>query len=238
MASGGRFATTRWSLVLAAADSNTLSAEALSDLCELYWSPVYGFVRRRGYSPDAAADLTQEFFARLIEKRTLGVATPERGRFRGFLCTSVRNFLSNERERAATVKRGGRQAHVSIEWDQAERQFQLEPSTDVTPESLFDRQWALVLLDRAMSRLGDEYGAQGRRDQFVALRPYLTGDSDGLGYRDAAEQLHTSEGALKVAVHRMRRRFRDTLLDEIAQTVDSADEVESELGHLFATLRE
>ena len=126
---------------------------------------------------------------------------------------------------------------MSLEWEQAERQFQLDPATDATPERLFDRQWALVLLERAMTRLTEEYTAQGKRDHMDALKPYLTGDADGVGYRDAAARLDTSEGALKVAVHRMRRRFRATLLDEIAQTVSSPDDVDAELGHLFASVR-
>ncbi len=233
----GRFATTRWSLVLAAGDEAGTSADALATLCELYWPPVYSIIRRQGYSVDDARDLTQTFFARVLEKAYFSAADPARGRFRSFLSTSVRHFLSNERDRVATQKRGGRSRHLSIEWEQAEQQFQHEPRTKLTPERLFDHQWGIVLLTRVLARLGDEYAAQGRQAQFDTLKPYLTGDAEGTGYKEAAARLGTSEGALKVAVHRMRRRFRDTLLDEIAETVSSQEEVEAELRHLFASLQ-
>lgn len=213
------------------------SAEALSELCGIYWSPVYSVVRRQVRSVDDARDLTQEFFARVIEKGTFASADKDRGRFRSFLCASVRNFLSNERDRQFANKRGGRTPHLSIDWEQAEHHFHNEPSTDVTPDTLFDRQWALVLLERVMARLSNEYGEQGKRAQFDALKPYLMGEGPATGYRDAAAALGTSEGALKVAVHRLRKRFRDTLVDEITDTVSSADEVDAELQHLLASLQ-
>jgi len=234
--SGSRFATTRWSLVLAAGEGGD-STEALAHLCELYWSPVYALIRRQGYSVDDACDLAQEFFARVLEKHYFRAADPERGRFRAFLCTSVRHFLSNERDRLSAQKRGGGQRHLSIEWEQAESQFQHEPRTELTPERQFDHQWAIVLLDRVLARLAQEHESQGKRAQFDALRPFLVGDTDGGGYRAAAERLGTSEGALKVAIHRMRRRFKTALLDEIAETVSSPDEVDAELRHLFASLQ-
>jgi RNA polymerase sigma factor (sigma-70 family) len=233
-----RFATTRWSLVLAAGGNGVgASTEALASLCELYWSPVYAIVRRQGYSVDDARDLTQEFFTRVLEKRYFSAADPDRGRFRAFLSTSVRHFLSNERDRNATQKRGRGVAHLSIEWESAEHRFQHEPRTELTPERLFDHQWSIVLLERVLSRLTEEYAVQGKRAQFDALKPYLTGDAADTGYKAAAEALNTSEGALKVAVHRLRRRFRDTLLDEIAETVSSPEQVDSEVRHLFSSLQ-
>src|SRR5712691_11024421 len=154
----GRFATTRWSLVLAAGEqSNARSAEALASLCEMYWYPVYAFIRRQGYRPEDGADLTQEFFARVLEKNYFHDADPARGRFRGFLCASVRHFLSNERDRARTLKRGGKRPPISLDVQTAEGRYQLEPKDDLTPEKLFDRRWALILLDRVLTRVGREY---------------------------------------------------------------------------------
>jgi DNA-directed RNA polymerase specialized sigma24 family protein len=176
--------------------------------------------------------LTQEFFAQVLEKAFFTAANPERGRFRSFLSTSVRHFLSNERDRARAVKRGGGQTPLSIEWEAAEQRFQIEPSHELTPERLFDYRWALVLLDRVLSRLREEHAAHGKVDLFDQLKGFLNGDSEGVAYRDAAASLGMTEGALKVAVHRLRRRFRDTLLEEIAETVSSQDEVEAELQHL------
>jgi RNA polymerase sigma-70 factor (ECF subfamily) len=220
--------------VLAARGPNTgPSADALASLCEIYWAPVYGFIRRQGHNTDEARDLTQEFFAKVLEKDYFSAADPGRGRFRAFLSVSIRHFLSNERDRARAQKRGGRQIPVSLEWQAAEKQFQFEPRHDVTPERLFDYEWGLVLLERVLRRLHDEHAAVGRQEQFDRLKGFLTGDSEGTSYRDAAAALGTSEGALKVAIHRLRRRFRDTLMDEIAETVSSPEQVEAELQHLL-----
>lgn len=236
--SPGRFATTRWSLVLAAGgEGDTAPGNALASLCELYWSPVYSLIRRQGYSVDDACDLAQGFFTCVIEKHYFRAADPDRGRFRAFLSSAVRHFLSNERERLSAQKRGGGARHLSIEWERAEERFQNEPRTELTPERLFDHQWGIVLLDQALSRLAEEYAAQDKTTQFDALKRYLTGDDDGTGYREAAAALHTSEGALKVAVHRMRRRFRDALLDQIAETVTTPEELDAEVRHLFASLQ-
>ena len=224
-------------MLAAGGDGAPTSADALATLCELYWSPVYSIIRRQGYSVDDARDLTQAFFARVLENAYFSAADPDRGRFRAFLSTSVRHFLSNERDRLATQKRGGGARHLSLEWEQAEQHFQNEPRSEMTPERLFDHQWAMVLLARVLARIGEEYAAQGKQAQFDALKPYLTGDADGAGYKEVAARLGTSDGALKVAVHRLRRRFRDTLLDEIAETVSSQEEVDAELRHLFASLQ-
>jgi len=228
------FATTRWSLVVRAGAGVSVpgSDEALASLCEAYWYPLYAFLRARGYGPDDAQDLTQSFFARMLEKHFVRQADPAKGRFRSFLLASLKNFAANERDRDIAQKRGGGTPVLSLEFEGAEGRFQLEPPTDETPDTIFDRQWALALLDRVMLRLSALAG-KGRKDaQFQTLKTYLTGDAPQLSYAEAASRLGMSEGAVKVAVHRLRRQFRDLLRDEIAQTVSSPDEIEDELRHL------
>jgi RNA polymerase sigma-70 factor (ECF subfamily) len=228
-----RFATTRWSLVLAAGrEEEGRSAAALSDLCELYWYPVYAFVRRQGYSADEAADLTQEFFTRVLEKSYFQSADPARGRFRAFLCASVRHFLSNERDRMRTLKRGGGRVPISLEVETAEGRYRLEGRDDLTPEKLFDRRWALMLLDRALTRVRDDHVARGKGELFDRLKGFLTGDSAGIQYREIAAATGMSEGAVKVAVHRLRRHFRDALVEEIAETVSDPAEIDAEIAYL------
>lgn len=230
----GRFLTTRWSLVLAAGEQpNPRSADALARLCEMYWYPVYAFIRRQGCRPDESADLTQAFFARVLEKQYFRDADRTRGRFRAFLCASIRHFLSNERDRSRTLKRGGAQPPISLDVHTAEGAYQLEPRDDLTPEKLFDRRWALVLLERVLSRLRDDQVAAGKGALFDALKGFLTGDSAPRTYADVANQLGTTEGAIKVAVHRLRRLFRDTLVDEIAETVSGPEEIDAEITHLL-----
>jgi RNA polymerase sigma factor (sigma-70 family) len=236
---GGRhFATTRWSFVLAAgADTSSPGVqEALASLCETYWYPLYAFLRSRGYKPDDAQDLTQAFFARLLEKHAVRQADPARGRFRSFLLASLKNFTANERDREIARKRGGGVPIVSLEIETAEGRFQMEPPSDETPERVFDRRWALTLLDRVMSRLKAETGRSGKPSQFDRLKPYLTGDQPQLSYAQTASGLGMSEGAVKVAVHRLRKRFRDLVRDEIAQTVSSQEEIEDELRHLWSSV--
>jgi RNA polymerase sigma factor (sigma-70 family) len=230
----GRFATTRWSLVLAAGrQSSERSRAALATLCETYWYPVYAFIRRQGYDVDDAHDLTQGFFARVLEKNYFGDADRARGRFRAFLWTSVRHFLSNERDRDRTLKRGGGQTIVPLEIDTAEGKYQLEPRDELTPEKVFDRRWALVLLDNVLSRLRDRQRAAGKRDTFDHLKGFLTGDSDGVSYQQAAAAAGMTEGAVKVAVHRLRRQFRDALIAEIAETVADPADIDGEIAHLL-----
>jgi RNA polymerase sigma-70 factor (ECF subfamily) len=235
----GRFATTRWSLVLAAGQqTNVRSTEALTSLCEMYWYPVYAFIRRRGYQAEDSADLTQEFFARVLQKNYFHDADQARGRFRAFLCASIRHFLSNERDRARTQKRGGNQATTSLEVVTAEGRYQLEPRDDLTPEKLFDRRWALILLERTLTRLRDEHVMAGKVELFEHLKGSLTGDNAAVPYRDVAKALGMTEGAVKVAVHRLRRRFRDTLVEEIAETVSDPADIDAEIGYLLRAVSE
>ena len=233
-----RFATTRWSLVLAAsADTSSAAADqALTTLCETYWYPLYASLRGRGSTVEDAQDLTQAFFARVLEKHALRQADPARGRFRSFLLASLKNFALNAHDREISRKRGGGVPLVSLEFESAEGRFQLEPASHETPERVFDRRWALTLLDRVLTRLKSEMAAGGREAQFERLKTYLTGDGPQLSYAQTAGELGMSEGAVKVAVHRLRRQFRDLLRDEIAQTVSSPDEIDDELRHLRSSV--
>ena len=237
---GGRdhFATTRWSVVLAAgADPSSLKArEALTTLCETYWYPLYAFLRGRGHSPADAEDLTQAFFARVVEKQVFQHADPARGRFRSFLLGSLQHFAANAYDREMAGKRGGGAPILSLELERAEGRFQLEPSSDETPERTFDRRWALMLLDRVMSRLSAEAAQHNKSAQFETLKAYLTGDAPHVSYAAAANELGISEGAVKVAVHRLRRSFRDLVRDEIAQTVSSPEDIQDELRHLWSAV--
>jgi RNA polymerase sigma factor (sigma-70 family) len=210
--------------------------EALATLCETYWYPLYAFLRSRNYSADDAQDLTQAFFARLLEKQTIRQADPARGRFRSFLLASLKNFAANEHDREIARKRGGDVAILSLEIETAEGRFQMELPSDETPERVFDRRWALTLLDRVMSRLKSETARSDKPSQFDRLKAYLTGDQPQLSYAETASHLGTSEGAVKVAVHRLRRRFRDLVRDEIAHTVSSPEEIEDELRHLWSSV--
>jgi RNA polymerase sigma-70 factor (ECF subfamily) len=230
----GRFATTRWSLVLrASGQTDAASAEALSSLCELYWYPIYAFIRRQGYSVHESADLAQEFFLRVLEKKYFQAVDPARGRFRGFLCASVRHFLSNERDRARSLKRGGARPPISLDVETAEGRYQLEPHDDLTPEKLFDRRWALILLDRALTRVRRDYAEANKAALFEQLKGFLTGDSAGTPYAEVAKAMGMSEGAIKVAVHRLRRHFRDVLVEQIAETVSDPADIDAEIAYLM-----
>lgn len=234
-----RFATTRWSQVLAAGHApTTVSREALASLCEVYWYPLYAYVRRWGYDADEAQDLTQEFFSRLLEKHFLGDADPARGRFRSFLLASLKHFLSNERDRASAVKRGGRVTIVALEVETAEGLYRLEPPDADTPDKIFERRWALTLLERTLALLRQEFEASGKAEMFSRLEGYLTGEQDTVPYAQLATDLQTSEGAIKVAVHRLRRRFGNLLRQEIAETVSDPQEVDGEIRELFRILTE
>jgi RNA polymerase sigma factor (sigma-70 family) len=235
----GRFATTRWSLVLAAGEKSDVgSAAALTGLCEMYWYPVYAFIRRQGSRPEECADLTQEFFTRVLEKNYFHDADPAKGRFRAFLCASIRHFLSNERDRARTLKRGGTSPPISLDVETAEGTYRLEPRDDLTPEKLFDRRWALILLERVLARLRVNQESAGKGELFDHLKGFLTGDSAGLPYADVARALGMTDGAIRVAVHRLRRNFRDTLIQEIAETVSEPADIDAEIEYLMKAVSE
>ncbi|HEU5186595.1 MAG TPA: hypothetical protein VFU01_18630 [Gemmatimonadaceae bacterium] len=233
-----RFATTHWSVVLAAADSASPRATAaLADLCGTYWYPVYTFIRRSGHSADDARDLTQAFFTRLLEKGWLADARPDRGRFRAFLLTALRHFLSNEREWRNAVKRGGGNQLLSLEFEDGERRYQIEPVDSATPDRLYERRWARAALEAAMKRLERQQETEGRRRLFDRLRPLLTGDDPATSYQALAVELTMSEGALRVAVHRLRRQFAAALRATIAETVATEEEVVDELRYLLDVMR-
>jgi RNA polymerase sigma factor (sigma-70 family) len=228
------FPTTLWTVVLHAGQDDPAQARAaLAQLCEGYWYPLYSFVRRRGYTPHDAQDLTQAFFAQLLEKRGLGRVDPEQGRFRTFLLASLKNFLANDWDRANALKRGGGRMILSLQHESAESRYQLEPSHDATPERLFERQWALALLDLVLAELRAEYQHQGKIVIFEELKMALVGQAGR--YAEMAARLGQSEGAIKVAVHRMRSRYRELMTAQIAATVGEGD-IEDEMRHLLAVL--
>lgn len=234
---GRRFATTRWSQVLAAGQAQTIvSQEALATLCEAYWYPLYGYVRRWGHDPDQAQDLTQEFFVRIMEKQYLKDADPTRGRFRSFLLASLKHFLSNERDRVMAVKRGGRVAFVPLELENAEGRYTLELPDAETPERIYERQWALTLLERALGRLRAEFEEAGKQDLFSRLEGHLTGEQEAVPYAEVAAAVGMSEGAVKVAMHRLRRRYGAVLRLEISETVSEPAQIDDEIRELFRAL--
>jgi RNA polymerase sigma factor (sigma-70 family) len=230
-----QFPTTRWSLVVAAGDPRPKEAgSALVSLCENYWYPLYAYLRRRGYSADQAQDLTQEFFVRVLEGRYLDRADPEKGRFRSFILTSLKFFVADEGDRDRAQKRGGGMVEP-LEISSGEQRYQREPAHDETPERIFERRWALSLLDRVVEKLRDEFVQHGHPEHFERLKVFLLGHSDA-PYATLAREMNTSEGALKVAIHRLRKRYRELFRQEIADTVADPAEVESELRFLAAVL--
>jgi RNA polymerase sigma factor (sigma-70 family) len=230
-----QFPTTRWTLVVAAGDPHRKEAgSALASLCEHYWYPLYAYLRRRGYPADEAQDLTQEFFMRVLEGRYLNRADPEKGRFRSFILTSLKFFVADEADRLRAHKRGGG-AVVPLEFSSGEQRYQREPAHDETPERIFERRWALSVLDRVAERLREEFVQHGRPEHFERLKVFLLGQSDA-PYATLARQMNTSEGALKVAIHRLRKRYRELFRQEIADTVADPSDVESELRFLADVL--
>jgi RNA polymerase sigma-70 factor (ECF subfamily) len=230
-----QFPTTRWTLVVAAGEPRGKDARsALVSLCESYWYPLYAYLRRRGCSADEAQDLTQEFFVRVLEGRYLDRAEPEKGRFRSFLLTSLKFFVADEGDRQRARKRGGG-ALVPLELSLGEERYQREPAHDETPERIFERRWALAMLDRVVERLRNEFVQHGRPEHFERLKGFLLGQSDA-PYAALAREMNTSEGALKVAIHRLRKRYRELFRQEIADTVADPAEVESELRFLAAAV--
>jgi RNA polymerase sigma factor (sigma-70 family) len=229
------FPITRWTLVVAAGDSQRKEAHsALASLCEGYWYPLYAYVRRRGYPADQAQDLTQEFFVRVLDGRYLDRADPEKGRFRAFILTSLKFFLADEADRNRAQKRGGGNLR-SLEISSGEERYQRDPAHNETPERIFERRWALSVLDRVVEKLRNEFVHHGRPEHFERLKVFLLGQSDA-PYATLAREMNTSEGALKVAIHRLRKRYRDLFRQEIADTVADPAEVESELHFLAAVL--
>jgi RNA polymerase sigma factor (sigma-70 family) len=234
----GRFVTTQWSLVLAAGKRDSAEAEkALARLCELYWYPVFVFVRRQVHSAEEAEDLTQGFFTRLIEKGDIDDADRSRGRFRTFLLTACEHFLLNERDRMMALKRGGGRQALSIDLIAAESRYQRALAHDETPERIYDRQWCLTLLASVLDDLRAEYVDAGNEALFERLKAFLTAPDDAGTQADAARELNMSVSAVKSAVHRLRARYRDAMLQRIGDTVESPHEVQDELQYLLATLR-
>jgi RNA polymerase sigma factor (sigma-70 family) len=232
------FPTTAWTAVSrarSAADSE--ARQALAFLCEAYWFPLYSFARRLGLASDDAVDVTQAYFTLLIEKDYLADVRPREGRFRAFLLTSFRHFLSKERERARAIKRGGGRVALSLDSEQAEGRYACEPLETLDPEAVFERQWALTILERALSRLRQEVVETRGADEFEQLEGYLTGREPRAAYQDAAERLGTTEGAVKKIVHRLRRRYGQLLREEIGATVVNPEQIETELHHLLSTVR-
>ena len=230
-----QFPTTRWTLVVAAGDPRRKDARsALVSLCENYWYPLYAYLRRRGYPADQAQDLTQGFFIRMLEGRYLDRADPEKGRFRSFLLSSLKFFVADEEDRDRAHKRGGG-ALVPLEFSSGEERYRREPAHDETPERIFERRWALSVLDRVVEKLRNEFVQHGRPEHFERLKVFLLGQSDA-PYAALAREMNTSEGALKVAIHRLRKRYRELFRQEIADTVANPAEVESELRFLATVL--
>ncbi len=230
------FVTTHWSVVLTAGRSETPRARAaLETLCRAYWPPLYAYVRRRGHSVEEAQDLTQEFFARLLEHNRVSTADPEKGRFRSFLLTSMDHFLSDEWDKARAKKRGGGKV-TFLDLGDAETKLGEQLAETLTPEKVYERRWALTLLEQVYQRLGQEYEQQGKAALFEALRGSLAGAGGSAPYAELAERLGMTEGAVKVAVHRLRHRYRELLREIIAETVSGPEEVEDELRYLLRTL--
>jgi RNA polymerase sigma factor (sigma-70 family) len=232
-----RFATTHWSLVLAAGSpQSTRYREALETLCQIYWVPLYVYLRRRGYDRHQAEDYTQSFFANLLERQGLQRADPKRGKFRFFLLTCLKNFVSDERGRAQAQKRGGHRKALSLDVDGAESRYGLEPVDELSPERLFEKFWAMTLLRRVMKRLRDEFVAANKEQLFDHLKAYITAEHDSVPYSTVAVKLDMKEVTVRVSVHRIRLRYRELVRQEIAHTVTGEEQVDEEIHDLFTAL--
>jgi RNA polymerase sigma factor (sigma-70 family) len=234
-----RFRTTCWDAVLLSAQSQAPGSEAaLAELCSLYWYPIYAFVRRRGHDPDKAKDLTQGFFLHLLDHKALRHVSPFKGKFRSFLIASLRNYLSDEVDRARSIKRGGNVEFVSLDTKSAEHRYRLEAPDFLTADKIFDARWALTLLDQAMSRLGRDYEARGRTSIFETLKPFLNpvNASVTLSYEQAANALHISVATVKTLIHRLRQRYTSILREEVARTVSDPSAVDEEIHALCEAL--
>ncbi len=238
-APSGQFAPTRWTQVLRARGESAQAQAALGELCAAYWQPVFSFIRHEGRDEETARDLTQEFFAQLLARRGLDTVQPGCGRFRSFLLGAVKHFLADQRDRAQAAKRGGGLKVVSIEagtGTSTTAELQIPDPAGPVPDTVFDRQWAVTLVERALDVLSAELASAGKAEQFDTLKPWLLGELDTLSQADAARQLGLTEGAAKVAIHRLRKRFRELVKAEIAQTVDDAAQVQEELRYLLEVL--
>ena len=238
-APGDIFATTHWTVVLAASRRSAPEADrALEELCRTYWYPLYAYVRRQGYSKEDAEDLTQGFFARFLERNYLEAVSSEKGRFRAFLLAALKHFLANEHDRAGRQKRGGGVAPLSLDWQDADTRYRIDPSDQLSPDRLYDRAWATTLLEQVIARLRAECLSEGKAKVFEQLKPFLMAGKDDIPYAQAATSLGVNEGAARVAVHRLRRRYRELLRQEVAQTLSDPADLEEELRALFRAFTE
>jgi RNA polymerase sigma-70 factor (ECF subfamily) len=236
-AGSGGFHTTHWSIVLRAGQSDAgLAKKALEDLCQRYWYPIYCFVRRRGYSPEDAQDLTQEFFSRLLASNGLASVDRSKGKFRSFLLASVSHLLANEWNRSQRQKRGGGSLHFSLDVAAAEGRFQLDPSDALTPETIYERRWAETVVDSVTRRLEAEFAEAGMGKRFDVLKVFLVADEEPASYAEAARRLEISDGAVRTAIYRMRQRYGELFRTEISKTVSGPQEMEEELRHFLAVL--
>ena len=228
------FATTHWTVVLAAGRRSTPQADqALEELCRTYWFPLYAYVRRRGHTKEDAEDLTQTFFARFLARNYLEGLSAERGRFRAFLLASLKHFLANEWDKSQRQRRGGGAAHLSLDWQTADTQFQLAATAEPSPDKAFDREWAVALLAKVIERLRAECETHGRGKQFDELKTFLSAGQRALSHAEAARKLGMEETAVRVAVHRLRKRYRQLLRDEILQTLADPAQVDEKMRSLF-----
>lgn len=210
--------------------------KALAFLCEAYWYPLYAYARRKGNRHEDARDLVQSFFANLLEKNGLAIADPDRGKFRSFLLSALKNFAAKQWRAETTQKRGGSIPHLSLDYSDGEKRYLCEPEDSLTPDKIFERKWAITILDSAMAKLADEQVAADKKNRFDLLKMYLGGDKNRVPYADLADRLNISAGAVKVAVHRLRSRYRELLRNEIADTVADPNNIDEELQDLFVAL--
>jgi len=233
----GAFHTTHWSVVLAAGqEDSSQAAEALETFCRTYWYPLYAYIRRRGYSPADAQDLTQEFFARLLKENYPGQADRAKGKFRSFLLLTLNHFLSDAHAQATTRKHGGGQNIVSLDDQAPEERYRLEAANDVSPDKLFELRWARTILNNALLRLRAEFVSAGKADSYEVLKAFEPGEQKTISYADAAARLGASESAVKAMIHRLRQRHRELVREEIAHTVSTEAEVDEELHYLIAVI--
>jgi DNA-directed RNA polymerase specialized sigma24 family protein len=236
---GGQFITTHWSAVLLSAQSQAPGSDkAREEFCRLYWYPLYAFIRRRGYNPDDARDLTQGFFLFILGRKALQRATPEKGKFRSFLLGSLKNYLSNEYQRENAIKRGGRIDFVPVDFSNGEDRYSREPADSLTPEKIFEANWAMTLLERAIEQLKAEYSAQGKGTIFETLRPYLdlSGIAQAPSYEAAADKLKVTGAGVKTLIHRFRKRYSEILREAVAQTIADPTQIDDEIRSLCDAL--